>query len=208
MTDDNRSLGLSLPQVIEGRLFVIADYQRPYSWEAKQLADLWEDLDLMGSTGSHYAGTLVLREEVGGSLPGSALRKCEVIDGQQRLTTCFLILDRIRRELEALTERGVLEAAPLAAEIREKYGFVTVDCVPQPRIRLGKGLNEYWVTNVLNDAPFHLGVLIAGQRRLRDAVDFVDAKLTELEAGMGAEESFRRLGELYNRISHGLGFLV
>lgn len=209
MMDDNKSLGLSLPKVIEGRLFIIADYQRPYSWGVKQLADLWEDLDLMGSTGAHYAGTLVLRERAEtGSAAGSSLRRFEVIDGQQRLTTCFLLLDRIRRRLEVLAKNGLPEAAAPAAEIRLNYGFVVVDHVPQPRIQLGKGLNEFWVTNVLNDAPFQLGVLIAGQRRLREAVDFVDARLDELAARVSPAESFRRLGELYRRTSRGLGFLV
>ena len=51
-----------LQQVIEPRLFEIADYQRVYAWEVKHLSDLWEDLDLVGPGGSHYAGTLVIRE--------------------------------------------------------------------------------------------------------------------------------------------------
>ena len=37
-----------LQQVVEPRLFEIADYQRVYAWEVKHLSDLWEDLDLVG----------------------------------------------------------------------------------------------------------------------------------------------------------------
>lgn len=208
MTDDNKNLGLSLPKVVEGRLFLIADYQRPYSWGEKHLADLWEDLDLMGAAGSHYAGTLVLRAVADDSLALSGLRTFEVIDGQQRLTTCFLILDRIRRRLDKLAEQGLSEASEQAMEIRDNYGFVEVDYALRPRIQLGRGLNEFWVTNVLNDAPFQLGELIAGQRRLREAVAFVNTRLDRLEAEASPEERFRRLGELYSRISRGLGFLV
>ena len=51
-----------LPAVISERLLEVPDYQRPYAWRKKQLEDLWEDLDLLGPTGSHYAGTLVLRD--------------------------------------------------------------------------------------------------------------------------------------------------
>ena len=51
-----------LPAVMNERLLEIPDYQRPYAWRRKQLNDLWEDLDLLGRSGSHYAGTLVLRE--------------------------------------------------------------------------------------------------------------------------------------------------
>jgi hypothetical protein len=35
-----------LEQVVEPQLFEIADYERAYAWESKQLGDLWEDLDL------------------------------------------------------------------------------------------------------------------------------------------------------------------
>ena len=51
-----------LPAVINERLLEVPDYQRPYAWRRKQLEDLWEDLDLLGPKGSHYAGTLVLRD--------------------------------------------------------------------------------------------------------------------------------------------------
>ena len=55
--------------------------------------------------GHHYFGTLVLPDVVDDSrevrtfldVTGSTLRHCEVVDGQQRLTTCVLLLDRIRR---------------------------------------------------------------------------------------------------------------
>lgn len=50
----------TLTTVLSEKLLQIADYQRPYAWEDKQLGDLWDDLDLLG-TESHYAGTLVLQ---------------------------------------------------------------------------------------------------------------------------------------------------
>lgn len=37
-----------LSKVIDDKTFIIADYQRPYAWTHKQLADLWGDLDLLG----------------------------------------------------------------------------------------------------------------------------------------------------------------
>jgi len=203
-----KNLGLNLTEVIDGRLFTIADYQRPFSWGEKQLGDLWEDLDLMGSAGSHYAGTLVLRSVADSEGDRSELQTFEVIDGQQRLTTCFLILDRVRRRLESLGALGQTEAVMLATEIRDNFGFVTVDFAPQPRIQLGKGLNEYWTKTVLNDAPFHQGALIAGQRRLSEAVGFVEERLDRLAADASPGEVFRRLAELNRRIAQGLGFLV
>src|SRR5680860_1252317 len=97
---------VTLHQAVGDRMLFVPDYQRPYAWEAKQLEDLWNDLDLLGPDGAHYAGTLVLRErtdddpgETTTSMDdaGNVLRHNDVVDGQQRLITCFVLLDRIRR---------------------------------------------------------------------------------------------------------------
>ncbi|MBA2694963.1 MAG: DUF262 domain-containing protein, partial [Actinobacteria bacterium] len=82
---------MTLQSIAGERLFEVPDYQRPYAWETKQLQDLWDDLDLM-SLGRHYAGTLVLRQHEGEPLltsSGTSLTVSDVVDGQQRLTTCF-----------------------------------------------------------------------------------------------------------------------
>src|ERR1039457_1555893 len=114
-----------LPAVISDRLLEIPDYQRPYAWAGKQLEDLWEDIDLLGPTGTHYAGTLVLRDIPGpdGSVrssmddDGDTLRHCEVVDGQQRLTSCLLLLDRVRRSLERLSAGGLVAGGKVAGNI-------------------------------------------------------------------------------------------
>lgn len=201
-----------LPAVINERLLEIPDYQRPYAWREKQLADLWEDLDLLGPSGSHYAGTLVLRDvlQLDGQPKtsiaddGATLRHCEVVDGQQRLTTCLLLLDRIRRRLECLAEAGVELAAGIANRIRTTY---SIDRAHVPRLRLGAGLNPYWVDISLGDQHFVGAALIAGQERLRDAAIFFDAKLAALADESGDVE-FDRLKDLQRRVTAGLGFLV
>ncbi len=204
---------LRLPAVMNERLLFIADYQRPYAWERKQLQDLWDDLDLLGSGRSHYAGTLVLRDLCDGDVPrasmaddGTTLRHCEVVDGQQRLTTCLLLLDRVRRRLEALGSNAE-HAAAMAATLRSNYGLVSIDNAKQPRLRLGAGLNDYWVDVVLGDAHPDGQPLIAGQRRLRDAAAFFDERLGDLGDGDPAVE-FARLKDLQARVTSGLGFLV
>src|SRR5690606_32182246 len=117
--------------------------QRPYAWERKQLEDLWADLDLM-SSGRHYAGTLVLRQHEGEPLQtssGLSLAKCDVVDGQQRLTTCFLLLDRLRRRLVQMEHE---DAAETARNIRATYGWVRIDGVQRPKLQLGTELKEFW----------------------------------------------------------------
>lgn len=143
----------TLTAVLTDRLLEVPDYQRPYAWERKQLEDLWEDLDLMGPRGQHYYGTLVLREiidddgETRTSLDesGLTLRHCEVVDGQQRLTTCAVLLDRVRRRLVNLAQSGLDGASAMVENLRRSYGIVTIDRASVPRLRLGTDLNDYWV---------------------------------------------------------------
>jgi len=202
-----------LPAVITERLLEVPDYQRPYAWRKKHLDDLWEDLDLLGSNGSHYAGTLVLRGVLlsDGSAKtsiaddGATLRHFEVVDGQQRLTTCLLLLDRVRRRLEILAGQGVEYAAEVAARIRTTYGLVSVDHAQTPR--LGADLNPYWLDVSLGKQHFVGAALIAGQARLRDAAAFFDDKLAAL-ADTDSTVEFNRLKDLQRRVTSGLGFLV
>ena len=204
-----------LPAVLNGRLLEIPDYQRPFAWSEKQLKDLWEDLDLLGPHGTHYAGTLVLREvrtttgEERTSLAddGATLTHCEVVDGQQRLTTCLLLMDRIRRRLEVLAGRDVPNAGTIASRLRGDYGVLSVDSALRPRLRLGQDLNDYWMDISLGDKHYVGSSLIAGQARLRDAASFFDSGL-EGYSGEGDATELERLKDLQRRVSAGLGFLV
>ncbi len=205
---------LRLPAVMNERLLLIADYQRPYAWERKQLQDLWDDLDLLGTGHSHYAGTLVLRDIRQDDVPetsmaddGTTLRHCEVVDGQQRLTTCLLLIDRVRRRLDTLAQRDVEHAEAMASTLRANYGLVSIDNAQHPRLRLGAGLNDYWVNVSLGKGQPDGQSLIAGERRLRDCATFFDERLDGLADADPAVE-FGRLKDLQGRITSGLGFLV
>ena len=151
-----------LSAVVSGRLLEIPDYQRPYSWDSKQLSDLWEDLDLLGKSGTHYAGTLVLRRcldaagqpEQSMDRAGEVLEHYEVVDGQQRLTTCLILLDRLRRQFDVLATAGDPDAAEIASGLRSRYGVVNVSGVFVPRLALGAELNTYWKDHVLGDETY------------------------------------------------------
>jgi hypothetical protein len=206
----------TLAAVVADRLFEVPDYQRPYAWERKQLADLWEDLDLMGFKGQHYFGTLVLRDirDAKGDLQtsldeaGSTLRHCEVVDGQQRLTTCAILLDRVRRRLQRLAAMGVDGAAAVGDNLRRTYGVVMIDNAAVPRLKLGSDLGSYWVNVILGDEVFAGGSLLGGQERLAQAVMFFDQKLEGLAAGADLPVLLQRLRELQRRVTAGLRVLV
>lgn len=85
--------------------FVIPEYQRPYAWTDEQVVtlfeDLWEFTTTNGGTqrdSSYFLGTVVSYENNG---------EQEIIDGQQRITSLFLLLRAIYTKLVAtpVTER-------------------------------------------------------------------------------------------------------
>lgn len=83
----------------------VPQYQRRYSWSAKkQIPALWGDIVRLyrerSADGrpysSHFIGSLVVGETASKSLgPGA----CDIIDGQQRLTTLSLLLIALRDRL-------------------------------------------------------------------------------------------------------------
>src|ERR1035437_4509377 len=63
-------------------------YQRECSWELEQVSDLFYDINNSNESSPHFLGSLLLYAV------NDTTR--EIIDGQQRLTTIFLILYSLR----------------------------------------------------------------------------------------------------------------
>ena len=76
----------TVEQVFNNNEYLIPIYQRNYAWsrfEIEQLLDDINDIDI-NKTKKYYLGNLIVNER--------SINCFEVIDGQQRLTTLFLLL--------------------------------------------------------------------------------------------------------------------
>lgn len=83
--------------------FVIPIYQRNYSWTEEQCRQLWSDILRAGrekSVNAHFIGSIVYIERALSSVtsPEALL----VIDGQQRLTTCTLLIAALASHVGSL----------------------------------------------------------------------------------------------------------
>lgn len=136
---------------------------------------------------------------------GDALTRFEVVDGQQRLTTSLLLLDRIRRALEMVDAEG---AAEVAGRLRSTYGLLKVGGVDVPRLTLGTDLRSFWKQSILGDQPVADPTLVAGAQRLRAAAQYFDQRIAAMTDGLAGEAAVERLMELQRRIISGLRFLV
>lgn len=79
--------------------FLIPEYQRPYAWGADQINTLFDDLTeyVKADLDSEYFLGCVVTYRNG--------KEQEVIDGQQRLTTLFLLLRALYKKLEGMSEQ-------------------------------------------------------------------------------------------------------
>ena len=66
--------------------YVIPRYQRAYAWEDKEIVQLIDDIDGIGLSENYYLGSLVVSKVKDKS------ETYEVVDGQQRLTTLYILL--------------------------------------------------------------------------------------------------------------------
>ena len=77
--------------IFNGNRFVIPSYQRKYSWTDTERIDLWQDIEeSIKDNMNHFIGTLSFKENQAEGLTTDKVY--EIIDGQQRITTLFILL--------------------------------------------------------------------------------------------------------------------
>ena len=76
--------------------YVIPRYQRAYAWEDKEITQLIDDINGIDFSENYYIGSLVVARVK------DKMETYEVVDGQQRLTTLYLLL-------QYLVSEGALE---------------------------------------------------------------------------------------------------
>ena len=79
--------------------FLIPEYQRPYAWTEEQVITLFEDLVEYTNNqneSSYFLGCIVSFSNEN--------KEQEIIDGQQRITTLFLLLRAIHKKLQKMSD--------------------------------------------------------------------------------------------------------
>lgn len=101
---------VTLAKLFDGKIFRIPDYQRGFAWEEPQLSDFWEDLYNLTEDRSHYTGMLSLKKldrkyiekwvDERWIFDDKGYEAFHVVDGQQRLTTCVILINSILKFVE------------------------------------------------------------------------------------------------------------
>ena len=113
-------------------------YQRPFSWEKKQIDELHNDLKeaINNNDDEYFLGTVVLTK-VEGKL------KLEIVDGQQRITSIAIFFSALKQFLTSTKQKDSIQSDYLSHfEIREEENV--------PRLELSLQDNEFYKEFIIN----------------------------------------------------------
>lgn len=84
---------------------IVPDYQRGFDWNAGHVEDLWEDIHNYveklenGEEEDFFVGTIILKDPEE-NFKAKEKRRYEIVDGQQRLTSFYLLAIAIRQKFK------------------------------------------------------------------------------------------------------------
>lgn len=177
-----------------GKNYFIPSYQRGYRWGQRQVHDLLDDLYSFAIDRNKKQGAFYCLQPV-------VVKKCdkktiadnglssemdnntwyEVIDGQQRLTTLFLIFKYLINENNLdLKKRYGTELF----DIRYQTGVTDPSVIANPAVQNSSSPNAYYIT----EAYKHIMDWFNSFRRQQDILDYLQALL------MGNAESMHNYG--------------
>jgi hypothetical protein len=94
----------SIEEAFRECFYIVPDYQREYVWTDKEVHQLLEDINEQidaNSTNQYFIGMVLVS-------PASEKNQFEVIDGQQRLTTFFLMLCALKHLFKGEPQRQTI----------------------------------------------------------------------------------------------------
>lgn len=181
-----------LPSLLEGNIFRIPDYQRGYSWDEKNWLDLVQDIDSLieeQSVQSHYTGTIVIyKSNIGQQRYGTrSVDVLDVVDGQQRLTTCSLYLAVILKRLINLKQDDFRD------EVRSLLYSGDV-C----RLSLNNNSADIYFDLIKSGIP-NIPVVNPHQKRLLDAYNYFNEHINSKRRDQGELHYLKSLFDVITR---------
>lgn len=108
--------------------YIVPDYQREYVWTDKEVHQLLEDIGEQidaGTTREYFIGTVLVS-------PTDQKNHYEVIDGQQRLTTFFLLLCALKHLFQGEPQRQMISGL-ISTSYVDSDGEVRTNLKLEPR---------------------------------------------------------------------------
>jgi uncharacterized protein with ParB-like and HNH nuclease domain len=147
----------SIQQAFRECFYVVPDYQREYVWTDKEVNQLLDDIDeQVNSDKEYFIGTVL----VSPNTDDSQINRYDIIDGQQRLTTFFLLLCVMKHLFENQTQAQGLES--LIKVVYFDGAFPKTNLKLEPRYENADKLLSKLVELNANPETLRIGVQTAG----------------------------------------------
>lgn len=118
----------SIEEAFRECFYIVPDYQREYVWTDKEVHQLLEDIGEQidaGTTREYFIGTVLVS-------PTAQKNHYEVIDGQQRLTTFFLLLCALKHLFQGEPQREMISGL-ISTSYVDSEGEVRTNLKLEPR---------------------------------------------------------------------------
>ena len=118
----------SIEEAFRECFYIVPDYQREYVWTDKEVHQLLEDIGEQidaGTTRDYFIGTVLVS-------PTDQKNHYEVIDGQQRLTTFFLLLCALKHLFQGEPQRQMISGL-ISTSYVDSDGEVRTNLKLEPR---------------------------------------------------------------------------
>src|ERR1700730_8106093 len=109
-------------------LYIVPDYQREYVWTEKEVQQLLDDIEEqldVDERREYFIGTVLVS-------PTAQKSHYEVIDGQQRLTTFFLLLCALRKLFHGEQQRQIVNGL-ISTSYTDSDGEIRTSLKLEPR---------------------------------------------------------------------------
>lgn len=188
----------TLSNILEGKIFQIPDYQRGYAWEVKQWKDFVQDIDALidDKIISHYTGTIVIYQPIDKPTENYGTKKLEIVDivdGQQRLTTCSIYLSIILKELIDICEEDFSNEIPIYLHTGSKS-----------KLKLNNDTAEFYL-DLVSKGFSNIEPNSVHQKRIYEAYCFLKKHIEE-QLKIRAEKGEEYLKDLFDAIIRKLNF--
>ncbi len=141
--DKYRVLGELIEKI--QRQFVIPVYQRNYDWEKNHCKKLYEDIvEAYKRDRFHFIGSIVYVDQG----EENKIQKCLIIDGQQRITTIFLLLKAM---LDLATDEYLKKELSDILFNVDKYNNLSLDEQTKIKLKPIKSDNDQFLLLMKND---------------------------------------------------------
>jgi uncharacterized protein with ParB-like and HNH nuclease domain len=166
---------INITDVLKDKFFRIPVFQREYSWNLEQVSDLYYDIFETQENESHFLGSLLLYKEANN-------KTMEVIDGQQRLTTIFLLLFSIIEEIkDSSSFASASEKLKSLIFTADPNDLLGQNFSLEPRLETSKRDKQLFKSILKGeDYSIHKDGRRNSHKNLTNALDFFTSKIKEI----------------------------